>query len=102
MTASEDQPQAVVLDLLLIIPAGGRRARIEPPGQFPERRIEAGATTDGIQGLEAADRDQPCPRIRRHPVPGPLLQRRGEGFVQRLLRELEAAEQSDEGCEDTA
>jgi len=42
------------------------------------------------------------PRIGGHSSLGPLLQRRSEGGVQRVLCEVEVAEQADQGGEDAA
>ncbi len=95
--------QSVVLDVPIVIaaPSGGRRVAIEPGGQVRERGVEADATTDGVGGLEAAGGNQPRPRVRRHPVPRPLHQRRREGVVKRFFRKVEvAAKQPDEGGED--
>src|SRR5690606_10390921 len=47
-------------------------------------------------GLEAAGRHQPRPRISRYAVARPLRQRGGKGIVQRFFSQLEIAEQSDQ------
>ena len=49
-----------------------------------------------VDRLEAAGRDEPRARIRRDAVARPLLERRGERVVQRLLGEIEVAEEADE------
>jgi hypothetical protein len=76
-------------------------ATVEDPGAiraiWPRLRgVEPGTTAHGVDGLEAAAGDEPGARIGRHALARPLLDRRGEGFVQRLLCEFEAAEQTDE------
>ena len=55
-----------------------------------------------VDRLEAAGRDEPGARIGGHAVARPLLERGGEGVVQRLLGEVEVAEQADQGGEDAA
>ena len=55
-----------------------------------------------VDRLEAAGRDEPRARIVGHAVARPLLDRRREGVVQRLLGEVEVAEQADQRGEDAA
>src|SRR5439155_16731840 len=76
--------------------------RLQPLGDLHPRGVEPGTTAHGVDGLEAAGGDEPGARIGRHALARPLLDRRGEGFVQRLLCEFEAAEQTDERGEDAA
>lgn len=119
MTAGEDQSQPVVLDLL-VVPRGGvaaiggkplgelRRPRavalaglVIPAvagslGQIGYRRAEPGTPPDSVDALEAAGGNEPGPRIGRHAVARPLLQRRTKGIVQRFLGQIEVAEQADQ------
>ena len=78
-----------------------RRALRPAPG-LSSIEIEARAPADAVDGLEAAGRDEPCARIGRHPVARPLLERRPERVVQRLLGEIEVAEQANQRREDAA
>ena len=64
--------------------------------------IEARAPADAVDRLEAAGRHEPGPRIGGHAVARPLLERGAEGVVQRLLGEVEVAEQADQRGEDAA
>jgi len=76
--------------------------RLQPLGDLHLRGVEPGTTAHGVDGLEAAGGDEPGARIGRHALARPLLDRRGEGFVKRLLCEFEAAAQTDERGEDAA
>ena len=67
-----------------------------------ERGVEAGAAAQRVDRLEAAGRHQPGARIGGHAVARPLLERRGEGVVQRLLGAVEVAEQADQRREHAA
>jgi hypothetical protein len=58
---------------------------VQPVGELRDRGVEAGAAAQGVDGLEAADRDEPGAGIVRYPALGPLLQRGREGVVQRVF-----------------
>jgi hypothetical protein len=75
---------------------------VELFGERRQRGIESGATAYGIDGFEAAGRNEPRPRIGGHAILWPLLQGRPEGIMQRLLSQVEVAEEADEGGEDPA
>ena len=77
-----------------------RRRWLRLPRLDLVERIEARAPADAVDGLEAAGRHEPGARIRRHAVARPLLERRPESVVQRLLGEVEVAEQADQRRED--
>jgi hypothetical protein len=99
VAAGEDQPQLVVLDTLI-----GLLCRVSGVGdelldETRLRPIEAGAPPHSVDGLEAAGRHEPRPRIGRHAFPRPLFHCRGKGIVQCLLGNLEVAEQPDQGGE---
>ncbi len=102
MAAGEDQPQPVVLDPLVLPRRGILGLGVEPRGELRLRGVEAGAAADAVDGLEAAGRNQPRPGVGGHAIPRPLLERRREGIVQRVLGEVEVAEHADEGGEDAA
>ena len=55
-----------------------------------------------VDGLEAADGDEPGDRVGRHAVAGPLLRCRDERVVFRFLGHLETAKQPHEGREDAS
>ena len=82
--------------------AGSSTAASISLGQRGQRGVEAGPAAQRVDRLEAAGGDQPGPRVGRHAVARPLLDRRGEGVVQRLLGEVEVAEQADERGEHAA
>ena len=77
-------------------------ARFQLACELAERSVEAGAAASGVDGLEASGRDQPGARIGGHAVARPLLHRRHERLVHRLLGAVEVAEQPDERGQDTA
>src|SRR5439155_23671036 len=84
-------------------PTPARPLRSAPEHYLPPLRgVEPGTTAHGVDGLETAGADEPGAWIGRHALARPLLDGRVEGFVQRLLCEFEAAEQTDERGEDAA
>ena len=89
---------------LLVVPRRRHRGAVgvELLGELRQRGVEPGAPAHAVDRLEAAGRNEPRPRIGRHAVARPLLQRRREGIVQRLLGEVEVAEQADQRGEDAA
>ena len=99
MTAGEDQPQPVVLELLDIMRGGVARFHVELTRDLGERRVETRAPADPVHGLESSGGNQPGARIRGHALFRPRLDRGSEGLVQRFLRELEIAQQPDQRCE---
>src|SRR5580765_898056 len=101
MAAREDQAKPVVLDVLSLSRHGAGGFRLEPLGKLRLRGVEPRAPTHGVDGLEAPGRNEPRPRIGRRTLARPLLDRGGEGFVQRLFSEIEATEQTDERGQDT-
>ena len=103
VAAGEDQPQPVVLDALVVplgaAPAARPRAARRRPSSEASNRARRRMRVDR---LEAAGRNQPGARVGRHALARPLLDRRGERVVQRLLGEVEVAEQADQRGEDAA
>ena len=102
MTAREDQPQPVILDALIVPHGSLRDVGLEPLGDPRQRLVESRPPAHAIDGLETPRRHQPRPRVRRHAVPWPLLHGRSKGILQRLLGQVEVAEQADQGGEDPA
>jgi hypothetical protein len=102
MTAGEDQPEPIVLDGVLVDLRTRRGPAIESFGQACERGVEPRSPAGRIDGLETPRRHQPCVGIARDAVRGPPLYRRGEGVVQRLLCQVEVAQQPDERGEHPA
>jgi hypothetical protein len=101
VAAGEDEPQPVVLDALFFPRRGVIDGSLESLGGVVQR-LESRAPADAVDGLETPGRHQPRPGIGRDAVVRPLLERRAEGLVQRLLGEVEVAEQADQGGEDAA
>jgi hypothetical protein len=77
MTAGEDQPQSVVLELLDVVRGRVARFHVELTRKLGDRRVETRAPADPVHGLEAAGGDQPGARIRGHALLRPRLDRRG-------------------------
>ena len=101
MAAGEDEPQAIVLDAFAVPWSGLVDDGIHLLGDILHR-VEPRASAYAVDGLEATRRYQPRARIRRDAVARPLLERRAESIVQRLLGEIEVAEQPDQRGEDAA
>ena len=55
-----------------------------------------------VDRFESACRDEPRARIRRHAFERPTLDRRRERILQRLLGEIEVAEEADQGGKDAS
>src|SRR6266571_1569593 len=55
-----------------------------------------------VDRLESASGDEPRARIRRHAFDRPALHRRRKRILQRLLGEVEVAEEADQGGQDAA
>nr|QPG01998.1 hypothetical protein WM98B_00145 [Acinetobacter nosocomialis] len=98
MAAGEDQPQAVILDAVVV----GLFARQVGPVIEVVNEIEPCPPSQAVDRLEAAGRHQPGARIGRHTLSRPLLERDTKGIVQRLLREIEVAEQANQRREQPA
>jgi hypothetical protein len=62
----------------------------------------APTSTQPVDGFEPAGRDQPRARIGGCALGRPLFDGRGERILQRLLGEIEVAEEADQGREDAA
>ena len=103
VTAGEDEPQLVVGDRMHLV----LRRRLERAG--PRRRIERRIAREDRRLLREhlcaprpVDRpvpgrgDDPRPGVRRDPVARPPLERRDVGVGDRLLGEVEVAEDPDE------
>ncbi len=99
MAAGENEPQAIVLDGLAVRWSGLVDDCIDLLGDILHR-VEPRASAYAVDGLEATGRYQPRARIRRDAVARPLLERCPESIVQRLLGEIEVAEQPDQRGED--
>ena len=102
MAAGEDQPQPVVLEAL-VVALGGVTCRVgEPLRELGLRPVEPRPSAHRVDGLEAAGRDEPRPGLLGDSFLRPALHRRREGVVERLLGEVEVAEEADQGGEDAA
>ena len=102
MTAREDQPQPVVGDVVGVVVGLVDRAQ--------ERRIamqldlggESRLASHAIERLVPRGLDDPRPRELRHAARAPLLDRRRERLLRRLLRQIEVAGQPDQRRDDAA
>src|SRR5881394_1405524 len=90
MAAGEDEAQPVVLDLFGL----GRLFRGQRLGVVLFQRREARPAPDRIDRLEAAGRDEPRARVGGNAIAWPLLERRAERIGERLLGEIEIAQQA--------
>ena len=97
MAAGKDQPQHVVVE------RGARRPRRRPPRscsnslrQLALLAAKRDLPADPVDRLVASDIDQPRPRIGRRIGGGPAFQRHRERILQRILGEIEIADQADQ------
>ena len=95
MATGEDEPQPIVLDRFAVPWSGLVDDGLHLLGNILHR-VEPRASAYAIDGLEATGRYEPRARIRGDAVARPLLERRSESVVQRLLGEVEVAEQPDQ------
>ncbi len=100
VAAGEDQPQPVVLDALSF----PRRGAIDGGDRLGDivQRLETRSSANTVDRLETSGRYEPRMGIGGHTIPRPLLHRRPEGIMQRLLGEVEVAEQADQSGKDAA
>jgi hypothetical protein len=101
MAAGENEPQAIVLDGFAVRWSGLVDDCFHLLGDILHR-VEPRASAYAIDGLEAPGGYQPRARIRRNAVARPLLECRPESNVQRLLGEIEVAQQPDQRGEDAS
>jgi hypothetical protein len=102
VAAGKDQTEPVVLHAVVFRDGGIMDLVVQPVGELPHRRVEAGTAAQGVDALEAVGRDEPGAMVLRHASLGPLLQRGREGIVQCVLGEVEVAEQPHQRGEDAA
>src|SRR2546425_5469851 len=98
MGGGEDQAQAIVRKGLLLDLGGGRRVL----GELSDLGLlggEALCPPQPVERLVARGRDQPSSRVARLARARPLLERCDEGLLQGLFREVEVAEETDQGSE---
>jgi len=87
VTAGEDQPQFVILDVL---GHGRLRCRVSQRCQFGQETRKPRPPAPAIDRLEPAGGDQPGIRIGRDALVWPLLGRGSEGLVEGLFCCIEA------------
>src|SRR5262249_34668489 len=92
----------VVLDALLVGPCRFVHHRNLGGVTHVVERVEAGAAADAVDGLESAGGNEPRARIAGNALAGPLLEGGPECVMERLLGDVEVAEQTDERGEDAA
>src|SRR6516164_5629486 len=100
MTAGEDQPKPVVLDALIVRGCGDAGLGSELLGDSRLRRVEPGAPSHRVDGLEPSRRNEPRARTRGYSLLRPSLQRSTKGIVQCVLGQLKVAEQPNQACKD--
>src|SRR5436305_5086186 len=96
MAAGEDQAEAIVLDAFRVGPRRGIDSGDLRVRAGLVERVEPRLPSQAVDRLEAAGRNEPGAWVRRHAVARPLLERRPERVVERLLGGIEVADQSDE------
>src|SRR6516162_3022101 len=101
MAAREDQAETVVFDVLIVSRRVGSRDLFEPASHVSQRRALPSATTNCIDGLESARRNEPTPGIGGHSLTRPLLKSRRGRRLQPLLGQVEVAEQTNQRRQDS-
>lgn len=95
MTAREDQAEPVI-GLALANLDRRLDVLVDLVRQLCKLPVEDGVTPQLVERLKATRRHQPSDRISWHAEIGPLRGARQERIVQRLLREIEIAEEADQ------
>src|SRR5215217_9541124 len=96
MTASENQPQPVILDFLVVLFQGVVRVGAGSLSEIIQRGINAGITAQSVNRLEAPGRNEPGARIGRYPIPRPLFHCNPESVLQGVFGKVKIAEQTDQ------
>jgi hypothetical protein len=94
MAAGEDQAEPIVHHVVRVLRRFYRKLDF-----FMDF---ATTSTQPVDGFEPAGRDQPRARVGRWALGRPLFHRRRERILQRLLGEIEIAEEADQGRENAA
>jgi len=102
VTAGEDEPEAIVLDALVVQLERRTDAVAKPVGHLGHRRIEARPAAQRVDRLETAGGHQPGPGIPGNSVRRPVLHGRRERLLERLFRQIEVTQEANEGGEDSA
>ena len=102
MAAGEDQPEAVVGDLVRVVvgfvDGSGRLGH----GVHVQLLLEPCPAPDTVDGLVEGRLDDPGSRELGHAGGRPLVDRRHEGLLGRLFRRIEIADEPDHGGDDPA
>jgi hypothetical protein len=103
MAGGEDQPQYVVLDVVVELDFVHGVFRFgELPADLSDLALEAGVPPHAIDVATARDGGQPGTRVAGHPRRRPLHQRGDEGVLREVLGQADVAdragESSDEPC----
>ena len=107
VTASEDQAQPVVRDLLAVgfveLERSYHTLRGERvPGQLLQLPLQPGLAAEAIDGPVPRRLDDPRPREFRHPGGPPGVQRGDERLLGDLFGQIEVANLTDQGGHDSA
>src|SRR5208283_3770607 len=103
MTAGKNQAQPIILKGVVFMgPFRRTRLRFEIAHELVLRRIKSCPATQSINGFESGRRNQPWSRVAGYSTLRPQAQRRGEGFVHRLLGKIKITEQADQSCQDSS
>src|SRR6202521_3697899 len=101
MAAGENEAQPIILDAFAVQRRGIIGYVLNLLGDIVDRD-KARLSAYAVDGLEASGGDQPGPRILRHAIARPLLERRPERIVQRFFGQVEVAEEADQCRENAA
>ena len=102
MAAGEDQPQPIVLNILVDLRGVGLGNLFESAGDLKLQGIESASTPQSVDRLEASGANQPGPRVRRHSFLFPTLDGGGKRLVHRFFGQIEIPHQANQRGEHTA
>src|SRR6266853_1171064 len=96
MATGKDQPQAVVPEALIFRRLGVIGASDLLLGERFQQGVKSGAPPQAVNTFEPPGRNKPGSGIGGHALLWPLLECFSEGIMQRVLGEIEVAEQTDQ------
>jgi hypothetical protein len=102
VTASEDQPQAIVFDAAFIFRHVGGVDRECICAEVVDAGYESRVATHAVDCAVAPGAHEPRARVGRNSVTQPLLERHPERILQRLLGDVEVSEEADQCGQDSS
>src|SRR5690606_23076606 len=101
MTTREDQPEHIVLNLLVYV-RWIRRIRFHLPYLLHLQGIKFRLATETVDCLKPSGRNKPCPGVGGNAIFHPLLKGCLEGVLQCVFSQVEVAKQADQRGKNSA